>query len=316
MTQVVVVVYIIQTIMTSYCYKDITFTSTDNKWKCPCGSIMAKTSISKHIISFSHITNYKKEAPVVKETKIITKEPEILTKEPVLITDISKLTKDELEYDITAFVNKQGKYFNRNLSNLKKPILIGLYNELKVDKHYTKQDKEQIKKDNETIDNYERLIERYIDATDNKTIKFVRSITEKTKTELEEIVKEYEMDKYDFKPYEDKCRELSMKNDIQKKLWNMIEMYKEGEKIYIDNTNKSIEELEEIVKKYDMDKYDFRKVICNRVMKNVSGYSHINRMINQLNCEPIREINLEDIKITDNQYTVKAGGITFMGNLY
>lgn len=47
----------------TYCYKDITFIATCNgtKWKCPCGSVICKSSIRKHIKSKNHVANYKDE---------------------------------------------------------------------------------------------------------------------------------------------------------------------------------------------------------------------------------------------------------------
>ena len=80
-------------------------------------------------------------------------------------------------YDINAFLNEQNKRLP-GINSKTKPVLIKIIKDLKIiTKHYTAAEKKQIAeiKENEQLKHFElerlkRLINKYIDATNNEDV--------------------------------------------------------------------------------------------------------------------------------------------------
>ena len=79
-------------------------------------------------------------------------------------------------YDINAFLHEQNKRLS-DINSKTKPVLLKIIKDLKITKHYTAAEKKQIAeiKENEQLKHFEleilkRLINKYIDATNNEDV--------------------------------------------------------------------------------------------------------------------------------------------------
>jgi hypothetical protein len=87
----------------------------------------------------------KKELKEIYSELTKTEEKEVVDDEVAISIDFSKYTREELIYDIVAFLKLQGKYIS-GVKSKTKPNLLNAVKVLKADKHYTKEDKDDIQK--------------------------------------------------------------------------------------------------------------------------------------------------------------------------
>lgn len=131
--------------------------------------------------------------------------------------DFSKLTKDELIFDIASFLEKSNKRLS-GINSKSKPILLKVIKELSITKHYDKDERETLRlieekkrKNHYEIENLKNKINRYIDATKNSNVAKEYFKSSKTIEELKEIINEYQINTYDYTEYN---KELTEKSKI------------------------------------------------------------------------------------------------------
>ena len=153
---------------------------------------------------------------LIKPKEEVDEKPKIEVKESEV--DFTKLTKDELIFDIASFLEKS----NKRLSGIKsksKPILLKVIKELNITKHHNKDEREnlrlisesKIRTDYET-ENLMNKIKRYIDAS--KDINLINEYCKSSKTidELNDIIKEYSINTFDYTEYNKELTEKSKRD--------------------------------------------------------------------------------------------------------
>ena len=111
--------------------------------------ILSRVELIQYIREHAPDTKYvskmnKKELKNIYSELTKTEGKEVLDEVEITI-DFSGHTREQLIYDIVAFLKLQGKYLS-GVKGKTKPNLLNAVKVLKVDKHYTKEDKDEIEK--------------------------------------------------------------------------------------------------------------------------------------------------------------------------
>jgi len=153
---------------------------------------------------------------------ILSKKQEKKVEEVKKEIDYSKMTRDELLYDINTFFRARGQRLT-NLKRANKERLIQIIKQYGV-VHYTKEDKNenikekeiQKKKDEEKrkILNYQMLLDSYKKATNNEDLNMSYINNIKDLDEIYAIIRKYDVDNYDFTEYD---REINERANVRER---------------------------------------------------------------------------------------------------
>ena len=150
---------------------------------------------------------YVKAEPVQAEPfKVEPVKVEPIKKEEIAV-NFENFTRDELIYDINAFLDKQNKGM-KGINSKTKPFLLNVIKELKT-KHYTEAERKQIAETNQNelnknleIERLEKSINKYITLTNNHIVAGEYFKSNKKLEELKEIISKYSIDTYDSHDYD------------------------------------------------------------------------------------------------------------------
>ncbi len=111
--------------------------------------ILSRVELIQYIREYAPDIKYvskinKKELKNIYSELTKAGEKEVVDEVEITI-DFAGYTREQLIYDIVAFLKLQGKYLS-GVKGKTKPNLLNAVKVLKVDKHYTKEDKDKIEK--------------------------------------------------------------------------------------------------------------------------------------------------------------------------
>ncbi len=167
---------------------------------------------------YSSLTKTKVYTPVDTPVKIQANVPE----DGKQSFDFSKLSKEDLKYDINIFLEKQSKRLS-GINSKSKEMLLNVIKHLKITKHYSKDEKDAINQKN-----IDELIEQSrLERTKNKIEKYIRASNDiQAKKEymasddmnaFEVIIEKYKISEYDYTEFEKQLDEKH-KDQFEKSL--------------------------------------------------------------------------------------------------
>ena len=168
---------------------------------------------------YNKLTEIKEEVKEeVKEEIKEEKKEEVKEEIKEVKFDFSKLSKDDLKYDINMSLPE-----NTRLSNINKATksdLLKVIEKRGITKHYTDEEKEVERKkiskkfmDEREMDILKRLINKYMEATNHLLVDYHTSILSIEK--CNEIIEKYNINSYDFTEYDNKIKEESRLSSIK-----------------------------------------------------------------------------------------------------